>query len=60
MRPDFASWVQCPYCNPDGLGHGEVRTRWERKRLDPTLLRLVRLIDPSALDEAQLAPAVGS
>ena len=29
--PDFA-WVQCPYCNPDGIGHGEVRERWERKR----------------------------
>ena len=47
--PDFL-WVQCPYCNPDGLGHGEVRARWERKRHDPTLERLVRLIDPTALE----------
>jgi RecB family exonuclease len=47
--PDFL-WVQCPYCNPDGLGHSEVRARWERKRHDPTLERLVRLIDPSALE----------
>jgi ATP-dependent helicase/nuclease subunit B len=46
--PDFG-WVQCPYCNPDGLGHSEVRARWERKRSDPTLDRLVRLIDPGAL-----------
>jgi ATP-dependent helicase/nuclease subunit B len=46
--PDF-SWVQCPYCNPDGIGHSEVRSRWERKRNDPTLERLVRLIDPGAL-----------
>jgi RecB family exonuclease len=46
--PDFL-WVQCPYCNPDGLGHSEVRTRWERKRNDPGLERLVRLIDPGAL-----------
>ncbi|TCM39590.1 PD-(D/E)XK nuclease family protein [Kribbella sp. VKM Ac-2568] len=46
--PDFL-WVQCPYCNPDAIGHSEVRARWERKRNDPTLERLVRLIDPSAL-----------
>ncbi|MDX6246785.1 MAG: ATP-dependent helicase/nuclease subunit [Kribbellaceae bacterium] len=46
--PDFL-WVQCPYCNPDGIGHSEVRSRWERKRNDPTLERLVRLIDPGAL-----------
>jgi len=49
--PDFL-WVQCPYCNPDGIGHSEVRARWDRKRHDPTLSRLVRLIDPVALEEA--------
>lgn len=47
--PDFL-WVQCPYCNPDGLGHSEVRARWDRKRHDPTLERLVRLVDPTALE----------
>ncbi|MEV8376568.1 PD-(D/E)XK nuclease family protein [Kribbella sp. NPDC056861] len=46
--PDFL-WVQCPYCNPDGIGHSEVRARWERKRHDPTLSRLVQLIDPTAM-----------
>ncbi len=49
--PDFL-WVQCPYCNPDGLGHSEVRARWDRKRHDPTLERLVRLIDPTALESS--------
>ncbi|TDD59572.1 PD-(D/E)XK nuclease family protein [Kribbella antibiotica] len=49
--PDFL-WVQCPYCNPDGLGHSEVRARWDRKRHDPTLERLVRLIDPVVYQEA--------
>ncbi|WBQ07843.1 PD-(D/E)XK nuclease family protein [Kribbella sp. CA-293567] len=44
--PDFL-WVQCPYCNPDGIGHSEVRARWERKRHDPALARLVQLIDPN-------------
>lgn len=43
--PDF-KWVQCAYCNPDGLGHGEVRARYERKRVDQALAPLVRLIDP--------------
>ena len=46
--PDFL-WVQCQYCNPDGIGHSEVRARWERKRNDTVLEALVRLIDPGAL-----------
>jgi hypothetical protein len=46
--PDFA-WVQCPYCNPDGIGHGDARSRYERKRHDPALHDLVGLIDPAAL-----------
>jgi RecB family exonuclease len=53
--PDFL-WVQCPYCNPDGIGHSEVRARWERKRHDPTLERLVRLIDPAALPAFEEVP----
>lgn len=53
--PDFL-WVQCPYCNPDGIGHSEVRARWERKRQDPTLERLVRLIDPAALPAFEEVP----
>ena len=24
-------WVQCAYCNPDGLGHGGSAERWERQ-----------------------------
>ncbi len=45
--PDFL-WVQCPFCNPDGLGHGEARVRWEAKRHDPSLDDLVALIEPEA------------
>jgi ATP-dependent helicase/DNAse subunit B len=47
--PDFA-WVQCPYCNPDGVGHGEVRDQWDAKRHDSSLHELVGLIEPSAID----------
>ncbi len=46
--PDFR-WVQCPYCNPDGLDHAEVRRRWERIRLTPELRRYTRLVEPEAL-----------
>ena len=45
--PDYA-FVQCPYCNPDSVGHVENRERWERKRSDPALRELTELIDPDA------------
>ncbi len=45
---DFG-WVQCPYCNPDGIGHSENRERWERKRADPVLRELITLIDPAGV-----------
>jgi ATP-dependent helicase/nuclease subunit B len=48
--PDFA-WVQCDFCNPDGIGHAETRERWLRKRRDPELSELVRLIDADAIPE---------
>jgi ATP-dependent helicase/nuclease subunit B len=50
--PDFA-WVQCPYCNPDGIGHGDARARYEHKRRDPALRELVELIDPVAVADAE-------
>jgi hypothetical protein len=50
-QPDFA-WVQCDYCNPDGIGHGDERERWERKRHDPALRDLVTLVEPDALADA--------
>jgi ATP-dependent helicase/DNAse subunit B len=52
--PDFA-WVQCDYCNPDGIGHAENRERWERKRADPALRDLIALIEPDALDQHEAA-----
>jgi len=47
-EPDFR-WVQCPYCNPDGLDHSGARRRWEAKRLAPELRRYTRLVEPEAL-----------
>jgi len=42
-------WVRCPYCNPDGLGHADVRRRWEAKRLTPELHDYTGLVEPEAL-----------
>ena len=44
-------WVQCWYCEPDGLGTGELRRAWERKRLDPALTAYVGLCEPASLDD---------
>lgn len=49
---DF-KWVQCPYCNPDGLGHGAVRERWEAKRLAPQLVAYTGLVEPDAAAAAE-------
>jgi hypothetical protein len=57
-QPDFL-WVQCPFCNPDGIGHGDARTRWERKRHDPRLAELVSLIDTAALEPQSQPVASG-
>jgi ATP-dependent helicase/nuclease subunit B len=47
-EPDFR-WVQCSYCNPDGLGHADVRRRWEKKRLAAELRHYTGLVEPKAL-----------
>ncbi|MEQ4209653.1 PD-(D/E)XK nuclease family protein [Actinopolymorpha sp. B9G3] len=54
--PETPGWgfVECPYCDPDGAGHKDARTRWERKRHDPALEAYVRLAEPDALVETAL------
>ncbi len=47
-QPDFR-WVQCAYCNPDGIGHAEVRERWEAQRLVSELRGYTGLVEPDAL-----------
>jgi len=46
VEADF-SWVQCHFCNPDGVGHSEARRRWEQNKDDPALRDLVDLIEPT-------------
>ncbi|MBW3574728.1 MAG: PD-(D/E)XK nuclease family protein [Actinobacteria bacterium] len=43
-------YVECHYCDPDGLGAGELRRSWERKRRDPALAGYVALCEPEVLD----------
>ena len=60
-------WVECPYCDPDGLGVVELRRHFERKRVDPAMLPFVQLlptlsvsdIDPN-LDPGVTGPAVAT
>ncbi len=47
-RDDFL-WVQCAYCNPDGVGYGHVRGPNEKKRTDASLARLYGLLDPTVV-----------
>lgn len=46
---DDFSWVQCAFCNPDGVGYGHVRGGSERKRTDASLATLFALLNPSVL-----------
>jgi RecB family exonuclease len=44
----WGDFVQCRFCDPDGLGVNEHRERWARKRHDPRLAAYLRLVDPDA------------
>ncbi len=39
----WAGFIECPYCDPDGLGVSELRDGWRRKRSDPRLARYLAL-----------------
>lgn len=42
----WASWVECPYCDVDGLGAEPHRNRWSRKKSEAALAGLLALIEP--------------
>lgn len=46
-------WVECHTCDPDGLGTGELRRQWERKRWDPALAEYAQLAEPLERAEAE-------
>lgn len=41
----WGDYVECPYCDPDGLGVAELRGRWTRKRHDPRVAAYLALIE---------------
>jgi ATP-dependent helicase/nuclease subunit B len=47
----WAGYIECPYCDPDGLGVTEHRDRWQRKRHDPRLAAYLPLVEPDAVGE---------
>jgi ATP-dependent helicase/nuclease subunit B len=47
----YAGFIECEYCDPDGLGTKEHRARWARKRYDPRLAAYLQLVEPDALAE---------
>jgi ATP-dependent helicase/nuclease subunit B len=48
-KDDDYGYVRCAWCNPDGVGYGDARSRWERKRLGPALREYVGLVQPDVL-----------
>lgn len=49
-----ALWVECPYCDPDGLGVVDIRRRIERKKGDPALAFFLDLAEPLPPTDAEV------
>jgi hypothetical protein len=39
-------WVECAFCDPDGLGVADLRRQLDRKQADPDLASFLELVDP--------------
>ncbi len=50
----WRGWVDCAYCDPDGLGTRDRRLEWERKRHAPELAGYLALAEP------EIAAAAGA
>ncbi|HEY3942896.1 MAG TPA: PD-(D/E)XK nuclease family protein [Acidimicrobiales bacterium] len=50
-------WIECPYCDPDGLGVVELRDQFERKAADRSMAPFVELIGSPADEPAEPEPA---
>lgn len=42
---DRAGFTPCPYCDPDGIGTGDISRQWKRKRADSGLAGFVGLAE---------------
>lgn len=45
VAPGWSAWVQCWYCDPDGLGTAARHRDWERKKLAPELASYLALAE---------------
>lgn len=48
-EPVWRPWIECEYCDPDGLGTADHHREWERIRTDPALRDYLATVDPDAL-----------
>jgi hypothetical protein len=46
----WGPYVRCEYCDPDGLGVGDLLRAWEAMRDDPEVARYADLVDPRATE----------
>jgi hypothetical protein len=49
-------WVECAFCDPDGLGVVELRRQLDRKQSDLGLALFRNLVDPPELVDLDVQP----
>ncbi len=47
--PSWNSYIECVFCDPDGLGTSDLFRQWERIRTNPMLRDYLAAVDPDAL-----------
>jgi ATP-dependent helicase/nuclease subunit B len=57
-EPGWRLWVECAFCDPDGLGTLDRRLEWERKRQAPELAAYVALAEPAEQGQEDAVGAV--
>ena len=59
----WAQWIDCPHCDPDGMGTADARRTWERKIGDPIqeeYLLLAGILEPHDDPEPAMEPIHGA
>lgn len=59
-EPGWRLWVECPFCDPDGLGTLDRRLEWERKRHAPEVAGYFALAEPDEQGEDLEGDAAGA
>jgi ATP-dependent helicase/nuclease subunit B len=52
-EPGWRPYIDCEYCDPDGLGTGDRHREWLRLRQHEDLRDYVRLVEPEALADGE-------